>query len=145
MTSGHGETPKPSTCPNARCRPGAILLGFKAPNGRIMNLRTAMAVDTDFVTTARQIGPPERRMRFAAQCEGDSCKQWADGRCGVIDRFFDKLDDAVDPIAETLPSCPIRATCQWYRQCGASACAACELFITDRREITTGEHQRRLN
>lgn len=119
------------TCPNAKCAPGAILLGFKAPDGRIMNLRTAMAVDADFVTAARKVGPPERRMRFAAPCASKGCANYKAGRCGVVDQIVGRLKDMEGPLKDTLPPCPIRTTCQWYDQCGASACMACELFVTD--------------
>ena len=119
------------TCPNARCAPGAILLGFKAPDGRIRNLRTAMAVDDDFVAQAREIGPPEQRMRFAAPCATQNCDQWQNGGCKAIARVITQLEQASDDIADILPPCPIRKTCQWYDQCGASACVACDLITND--------------
>ena len=124
------------TCPNAKCTPGAILLGFKAPNGRIKNLRTAMAVDDAFVAQARDIGPPEERMRFAAPCASQNCDQWEGGGCKAIARVITQLENATGDIADLLPPCPIRKTCQWYDQCGASACAACDLITNDNTQPT---------
>ncbi len=138
MSGASRQAPRNRTCPNAKCKPGAILLGFKTPDGRIMHLRTAMAVDTAFVAAAREIGPPERRMRFAAYCADQGCQQWENGRCAVIDDLLDATKEDSTPMAEILPHCPIRDTCQWYAQCGASACMACELFVPEKQELAGG-------
>ncbi len=119
------------TCPSARCEPGAALLGVKGSDGRIANLRTAMPIDAAFIDAARDAGPPEQRMRFASPCATTGCSQWTGERCGVIDRVLDHLKDATVAQRETLPACPIRGTCRWYDQSGASACYACELVVTD--------------
>ncbi len=127
------------TCPNAACEPGAILLGFKAPNGRIKNLRTAMAVDDAFVAQAREVGPPEQRMRFAAPCPTKDCNNWQDGGCATITRVLEQLENTMTDIAEILPPCPIRKTCQWYSQCGASACVACDIITNDHAPVQPGQ------
>ena len=135
MNEAPRQVPDNRTCPNANCRPGAILLGFKTPEGRILHLRKAMPVDVDFVTSAKEIGPPERRMRFAGYCADQCCQKWQDGRCGVIDDLLQAAKAECTPTAEILPHCPIRDTCQWYAQCGASACMACELFVPEKQEL----------
>jgi hypothetical protein len=103
-----------------------------------MHLRTAMAVDTAFVASAREIGPPERRMRFAAYCADQGCEQWKNGRCTVIDDLLAATRERSPPTTDILPHCPIRDTCQWYAQCGASACMAFGLFLPEKKKNAGG-------
>ncbi len=143
MTAGptpgpYDETPK--SCPSAPAAPGNTLLGMLGPDGRIHNLRTTMAVDDAFVARASQHGPPEARMRFAGTCVTSGCKQWTGARCGVIDRAMREIGAAGGaPAAESLPPCTIRATCRWFSQIGANACAACTLIVTDTRDAVAAE------
>ncbi len=119
------------SCPSARCEPGAKLLGVKGADGRIHNLRTAMAVDDEFITTASKVGPPEQRMRFSSHCATNGCSQWTGNRCGVIDRVLTHIEGFHLPKSDGLPACPIRATCRWFDQTGAKACHACSYVVTD--------------
>lgn len=123
------------TCPSARCESGATLLGIKGPDGRIRHLRTALPIDDGFIAAAQEVGPPERRMRFAAPCATSGCSQWTGDRCGVIDRVLDHLATMDAPLRDTLPPCPIRGTCRWFDQTGEVACRACDLVVTDNSAI----------
>jgi hypothetical protein len=87
-------------------------------------------VDADFLETARNGRALEKRFRFAAPCVKSDCRQWSDGRCGVIDKVL-----RMAPPEETpLRPCGIRADCRWFSQAGAEACAVCTLVVTDTRE-----------
>jgi hypothetical protein len=130
----------PKSCPSAPAAPGNTLLGMLGPDGRIHNMRTAMAVDQAFVERASQQGPPEARMRFAGTCVTSGCKQWTGTRCGVIDRAMRDIEAAGGAaVSDSLPPCTIRATCRWFRQIGADACAACTLIITETRDAVAAE------
>ena len=120
-------------CPSAPATPGAGLLGLVGPDGRIAHLRTLMRVDADFLTLARASGPPEARMRFTHRCVTGACAQWTGQGCGVITRVLQSLG----PEPQALTPCPIRATCRWFAQEGAPACAACVQVLTDTRDSET--------
>lgn len=115
------------TCPSAPAEPGALLLGLRGPEGRVVPVRTAMAVDADFVAAAG--AGVERRMRFASPCREGGCAQWTGSRCGVIARVMDHLGAPAAPAA--LPPCLIRATCRWFAERGAAACGVCDRVVTD--------------
>jgi hypothetical protein len=91
-----------------------------------------LPIDAGFLPAVATHGPPERRFRFSSRCVEEDCSQWEDGRCGLIDRVIGCVAtaDALETPA-TLPRCGIRASCRWWRQRGASACAVCPLVITD--------------
>jgi hypothetical protein len=115
-------------CPSARCEPGALLLGAIGPDGRAAFLPRPWPVDDHFVTRAREGRAPERRLRFASACREGGCLQWADGRCGVVDRVMDLI---APPARAAPPSCAIRGTCRWWAQAGPRACGACRHVVTD--------------
>src|SRR6516164_1281313 len=78
-----GETPK--TCPSAPCKEGALLLGVVAPDGTVAYVQPPTRVSAEFVDSARSLGHPERRFRFASTCVEAGCPQWTGSGCGVID------------------------------------------------------------
>lgn len=121
------------TCPSAPASPGAVLLGMKGAEGRIVPLRTRMEVDAEFLASASRQGPPEARMRFASPCRSEGCAQWTGTACGIIQRVLDHIDRLPAPprLAETLPPCTIRQSCRWFTDRGRPACAACDLVVTD--------------
>ena len=120
------------TCPSARAQEGAILLGVVGPDGRVGYISPAVRIDDRFVETARRQGSPEQRFRFAGTCVECRCKQWDNGRCGVIDTVLEAKAAAVDPPEpESLPRCGIRPSCRWFHQTGPAACAVCPFVITD--------------
>lgn len=117
-------------CPSARCQSGSVLLGIVETDGHVSFLgREKIIIDEQFVQIAKKGRPPEKRFRFANTCIKSGCKQWTDGRCGVIDsifRFYPKQPETPD-----LPICSIRQHCRWYKQSGSHACAVCPDVITD--------------
>ena len=123
------------TCPSARCAPGNQLLGVKGSDGHVRHLRSSMTIDADFVETASAHGKPEARMRFSSPCATSGCAQWTGSRCGVIDHVLEHLEAARVPLANSLPLCPIRASCRWFDQTGETACRACSMVITDQSVI----------
>lgn len=120
---------KPILCPSSRCEKGNILLGLVRGDGTVGFLGEHMTLSDDFVEIARQGRRPERRFRFASTCAQGACRQWKDGRCGVIGEVL----GAVPARRRTkrLPQCSIRPQCRWFRQEGEKACAVCPLVITD--------------
>ena len=89
-------------------------------------------VDAAFVELASQVGSPERRFRFANKCVECGCKQWSNGRCGVIDAVMAYRPE--ESQTTELPKCSIRETCRWFAQAGRAACMICPLIVTDSRE-----------
>lgn len=119
-------------CPSARAEPGAALLGIVGADGRVGILGRPIPIDDDFLATARQGRAPEKRFRFADRCVRSECRQWTNGRCGVIDRVLAMTGEVDRP----LQPCGIRARCRWFAQAGAAACHACPEVVTDTREAT---------
>ncbi len=126
-----GIAPK-ALCPSSRCTPGAVLLGVVQSNGTIGFLKQRRIVDEFFVNLAHEGRQPEKRFRFADTCVKSGCLQWANGRCGVIDRVLAANPDYKN--SEQLPACSIRTNCRWYLQWGARACGICPLIVTDLRQ-----------
>jgi hypothetical protein len=117
-------------CPSARAEPGSALIGMVGADGRVGMLNRPLPVDDDFLAAATRGRAPEKRFRFAGRCVRSACRQWSDGRCGVIDRVLAITGDVGRP----LPPCAIRARCRWFAQTGAAACGACPEVVTDTRE-----------
>lgn len=135
---------RPTTCPSARCEPGARLLGVVDREGIVGFFDTAPVIDESFVRVALAGSPPQQRFRFAQPCVQAACKQWTGTRCGVIDAAI----DAVDPeaVSTELRDCAIRESCRWFRQRGPEACQVCPLVITDasRRNLSRPEGEVRV-
>ena len=118
-------------CPSSSCEEGSNLLGIIQGDGRVSFISHKLIVNEEFVHIAHNGRRPEKRFRFSNQCVNSSCKQWAGGRCGVIDRIIEDIGP-INELAE-LPNCSIRSECRWYQQCGGKACAICPEVITDSR------------
>lgn len=118
-------------CPSGRCQDGAMLLGIVGPSG-VVGYVGPVRIDQEFIDTARQGRPPEKRFRFAEPCQESQCAQWSGSRCNVIDWAVanPSLQDA-DAGAGALPKCGIRSVCRWFAQVGAQACAVCPLVVTN--------------
>ena len=123
-------------CPSYPCKEGAVLLGVMGPDGRVLFLDQRLLVDQDFIESANEIGPPEKRFRFSGTCLASGCTQWTGDRCGLIGRLI-----AVVPEAARVSSprdCQIRSGCRWFRQEGETACNVCPLVVADNREEAIG-------
>jgi len=117
------------SCPSARCKPGATLLGVVREDGTIGFLPAGLEVDEDFVRIARQGRNPESRFRFADRCVELACHQWKDHHCTIPEKVRGRLEAL--PESGDLADCAIRDHCRWYRQDGPAACGICPLVITD--------------
>jgi hypothetical protein len=118
----------PRSCPSALAEPGNLLYG-RVRDGVVERLGTPLPVNQAFVDAVAAQGPPEQRFRFAGACLEGGCGQWENGGCGVIERVLRERPAE----ASGLPRCFIRASCRWFAQRGAVACAACSTVITDTR------------
>jgi hypothetical protein len=109
-----------------------MLIGVVEEDGRVANLGTPLPVDAGFLDAAGANGPPERRFRFSSRCVEGRCSQWDGSGCSLINRVLGYVmaAGALETPA-SLPHCAIRASCRWWRQRGAAACAVCPLVITD--------------
>jgi hypothetical protein len=108
---------------------GAVLLGVITADGRVAYAAEPMLVTRDFVASAQEGRPPEKRFRFADACAQSGCVQWTGSRCGVIDDVLAEIPAAA--LQASVPACSIRLQCRWYGQSGAQACHACPAVITD--------------
>lgn len=124
-------------CPSAICTPGAILLGVVQADGSVAYLDHRRVVDEFFVKLAREGRSPERRFRFADRCVKSACQQWANGRCGVVDRVLAANSNFGD--GQDLPPCTIRGDCRWHMQWGRKACNVCPLIVTDLTQPATDD------
>lgn len=119
----------PLQCPSAPCRAGANLLGVVQGDGTIAHLPEAMPVTANFVEVSGAGRPAAKRFRFSNTCAKSGCGQWAENRCGVVDKAIHHLVDAVP--SQPLPRCSIRSACRWFSQRGADACKVCRYVVTD--------------
>lgn len=126
------------TCPSGPPEPGSVLLGMVVAPGQVAYLSPGIPVTAELLDGLTQSGIPiENRMRFSCKCMEHSCEQWSGdgsgGRCGLVDRAIAAL--AITSGPDELPRCGIRATCRWYAQHKAKACAACPEVIRRPPEI----------
>ncbi len=101
-------------------------------DGEIGFLENQVVVDREFAEIAERGRDPEKRFRFSSPCATAACRQWRDGRCGVIDFAVERAQEAG---GRRLPNCSIRERCRWYGQHGAKACQVCPLIITDVSDV----------
>jgi hypothetical protein len=121
------------SCPSAVAQPGATLVGMVNGDGTVGFIETPITIDEDFFATVESAGELERAFRFSTPCIQNGCKQWKDGNCTVIQRII-AADPAWPQQQPQLPACSIRATCRWYAQEGAEACAYCRVITTNSME-----------
>ncbi len=120
------------SCPSSTCEEGAILLGVVNSNGTIGYVSTPVTIDQEFIDEAQQQGVPESNFRFSNTCVESGCRQWSNGKCGVIQKIMWSNEDVSLPAQ--LPDCSIRDSCRWYFQEGAKACSFCPYIITNMLE-----------
>ena len=120
----------PILCPSGTCKPGSSLIGIVGSDGRVSLLEEPIPVDDNFVSMARLGRTPEKRFRFSTPCIEKGCQQWKNVRCGISDKAISVIGTRLSA-QDDLPKCGIRASCRWFRQSGASACAVCPEVRTD--------------
>ncbi len=71
---------------------------------------------------------PTEVFRISAECaSNNSCKHFDGQNCRLATQITTKLP----VVTKTLPSCPIRRECRWWKQEGKSACMRCPQIVTD--------------
>jgi hypothetical protein len=117
-------------CPSGRCKKDSILLGIVQPEGNVSIAKEKIFINESFIKIAKLGRTPEKRFRFAETCVTSACKQWTNGKCGVISKAIQIVID--EDKKSQLPECAIRAECRWYHQQGNDACFICPMIVTTR-------------
>jgi hypothetical protein len=128
VTRPLSSTHEAATCPSARCREGALLIGIIGADGRLRYLGQPAEIDRDFVAAAQVGRAPESRFRFSELCARDGCKHWLENRCQLAERLS-AGSASLPQSADGLPQCGIRRSCTWFAQEGADACAVCPVVV----------------
>jgi hypothetical protein len=117
-------------CPSAQPHmEGARAFGVVsgAPNARRVTwIEQPIPVTPELLATSTPV-PPTRVMRFAAHCQESACSHFDGHDCRLASRIVALLD----PVVSSLPPCPIRADCRWWRQEGREACSRCAQIVTE--------------
>jgi hypothetical protein len=122
-TEPPGDAGDRQLCPSYKCVAGSQLIGILQANGSVAFLGVPLTIDKQFVDTAAQGRPAELRFRFAGRCAKGGCANWAADGCGIAARI--SVSSGSTAARGELPDCGIRADCRWFRERGATACAAC--------------------
>lgn len=112
-------------CPSSPGVEGALLVGIVVGTGLAYPSRE-LRVTSEFLRAAGE--RPEAQFRFSLPCEREACRNFRDGRCGLIGSFLEEAEAAPIeswPTEAPLPRCAIRARCQWFRDAGRRACGVC--------------------
>lgn len=125
------------TCPSARAKEGALLLGLVSEGGQIAFLADPPVVTSGFLERAREGRAPEQRFRFASPCAERACDKWTGDGCGVGRRLAE-IDPATLGEGRHAPDCAIAPSCRWRAEHGPSIYRACSFVVTE-RDIATGE------
>lgn len=121
---------KSFSCPSAKAKSGALLLGVRQDDGTVAILPTPLTVDEHFLeAVALDEMAPEQRFRFTNKCIEGGCNQWTGSYCGVIERVIKHMNEM--PLLEEAPACGIRNSCRWFAQRSFDACKVCPLIITE--------------
>jgi hypothetical protein len=122
--------PRAPLCPSAQpWMEGAHAFGVVsgAPETRRVTwIEKPIPVTAELLATSAPVAPT-RVMRFAARCQESACSHFDGQDCRLASRIVAMLD----PVVASLPPCPIRADCRWWRQEGREACSRCPQIITE--------------
>ena len=117
-------------CPSA---PGSLddsmLIGVVTSEDgapRVLPMQQPLPVTPEILALAEPVSPSEV-FRFASSCRAEGCTHFQDHACQLAVRSVDLLD----PVADTLPKCPIRPQCRWFLQEGPAICSRCPQIVTD--------------
>jgi len=99
-----------STCPSARNRPGARLLG-RANGNTVTFLGAPRRISRSESDLLEQAGG-DRVLRFADTCIETRCAQW-NGLCRVAEVVAEAAEKFVRESEQDLPNCGIRHACRW--------------------------------
>ncbi len=116
-------------CPSAQPEIGGsvifAIIGGTAANPRATYLSEPRATDPAGLKLAEPVTPTEV-FRFAAPCARSGCQHYGGAKCQLVRRTV----QALEPVRESLPACPIRPRCNWWQQEGKAACLRCPQIVT---------------
>src|ERR1700722_14042947 len=97
-------------CPSWKCEAGASVIGIVLADGSVAFSKERIVIDASFVEIARQGRSPEKRFRFSGTCKRAACVQWADSKCGLVDRIIGEHEGRGGSLMTpfVLPECSIR-------------------------------------
>ena len=125
---------RPTTllCPSGPIdQPKARILGVIGADGRLVFAKQPIEIDENFKALAKRGRNPSKRFRFVTNCIQNRCSHWKEGRCIVADIVTDEMTLGESETETALPDCPIRSSCRWFYQRGASACRVCPNVVAD--------------
>jgi hypothetical protein len=109
-----------STCPSSKSQLSSKILGVKQ-DGLISFFPIPLPVTEDFLKHANEKTDALSKFRFTGKCIENSCAQWSNKQCGLIDKMLGELNKSI----EAIPNCSIRHTCTWFKQESFEACKVC--------------------
>ena len=111
-------------CPSGRCRPGAVLLGIRGVDGRLVYSPGLGPIDTE---SAHQLcaNGGSSSSRFIEPSLEKGCANWSNESCGVATAASLHIENTS---TANLPSCGIRHQCRWFDQEGPAICHLCPLI-----------------
>ena len=122
--------PAQTLCPSAQPDwDGAVTVGVvlgTAVEPHLVHLDHPLPVSRELLEITGPVAPTEV-FRFAAPCLCSGCVHFEGARCQLATRVVKLLS----PVAERIPSCPIRPNCRWWQQEGPAACLRCPQVVTD--------------
>jgi hypothetical protein len=108
-------------CPSARCTEGALLIGIRDTNGKVVFLGNPLTIEKSLADDLRHGRPPEIRFRFAQYCVQNRCQNREHNGCQVAARVIS--EDAVRLNAEC------GGIANGSRKMGSQACQVCSSII----------------
>lgn len=128
--TARAKAPAELLCPSAPPDwDGAVAIGIVGGTvevPRVSSLAAPLPVTDELLKLAGPVEPTEV-FRFAAPCAKDGCRHFGGGAC----QLAAKVVKLLEPAADRLPYCTIRAGCRWYAQEGGAACLRCPQVVTD--------------
>ncbi len=114
---------KDYNCPSYFPSRKASAIGMVNKKGTVDFFEKPLSVDEEFIQEVQTNKDLELKFRFSGPCINQSCKQWADNKCGLINELEKLLENI--PKKSTVSHCPINKDCRWRLQEGEKACLTC--------------------
>lgn len=117
-------------CPSAEPEmDGSVIFGMvigTATAPELMHFDRVKQIPPELLALESPVRPTEI-FRIAATCIENGCEHFDGNNCRLTTRIIDELPK----VTEQIPACPIRSTCRWWHQEGASACQRCQQVVRD--------------
>lgn len=128
MTQAPERTSRSLSCPSGSAddRHARIfgIVGGTAEEPQVTYLARPLRVTPELLAQLDGVSPAEV-FRVVSPCAEHRCKHFAQGECGVARHVA-----TLPAVAPDLHACGIRATCRWFAERGAGACARCPQVVT---------------